>query len=434
MSLDSDGNLLLVGGYAGEGYLNDAWVYSPASNQWYFTAVSGKPPTPRELSSIVVINDQGYLYGGFHEGGVSSELYMLDLENKDWVLVEDDGYLPEGREGHGLVRLGDFLFLMGGCDFGFSKCYDRIYVLDLVTMWWSKLDHKDFTPLPGQKERFGIASIGSTIYTFGGCHLNSHCFNDLMYIDTGIVCPNDCNGKGSCRGGLCVCQQGFVGAECEVETYCEDKCNYRGLCNSVAECDCYPGYKGNLCEYTVNCPKNCTSPVHGICQPNGDCLCNAGYSGPECTCKCVHGWCAGDKCLCEVGWEGDLCSIPKDLESQTKPESNQNVTKIVNESANVVVVNNTNSEAAGLYTQKKMTACIDDCNGRGICKGKVCYCKNGWTGDACEEEVDDDDGVSVLGAMAICLIFIAVGLVSGLCYIGIFSGRRKEAEQYPLIT
>lgn len=60
----------------------------------------------------------------------------------EWTLVGDDGFFPEGREGHSLVRTGDFLYLIGGCNFGFSECYDRVYSLDLVTMWWTKLDHK----------------------------------------------------------------------------------------------------------------------------------------------------------------------------------------------------------------------------------------------------------------------------------------------------
>ena len=43
---------------------------------------------------------------------------MLDLIEMTWFRVEDDGFLPEGREGHQTLRVVDFLFLIGGCDFG----------------------------------------------------------------------------------------------------------------------------------------------------------------------------------------------------------------------------------------------------------------------------------------------------------------------------
>lgn len=77
--LDSNGNLIVIGGDSNKGYLNDVWTYSPAYNIWISQTTSGHAPTPRELSSLVFIDSQGYLYGGFHEGGVSSELYMLDI-------------------------------------------------------------------------------------------------------------------------------------------------------------------------------------------------------------------------------------------------------------------------------------------------------------------------------------------------------------------
>lgn len=244
---------------------------------------------------------QAYLFGGFHEGGVSSEIYMLDVELMIWQKLKDDGFIPEAREGHVSIRIGDFLFLIGGCDYGLETCYNDMYVLDLVTMWWTKLEHKEFTPLPALKERHAAANVGGFIYVFGGCYMNNHCFNDLMKINTGLECLYNCNDNGVCRGDVCVCDKGYMGNECEIKPKCYKNCLHRGQCTSSAKCDCYPGYKGSICEYESFCPSNCTSVTNGVCQPNGECLCNKGFSGPTCTCNCVHGVCYNGGCLCELG-------------------------------------------------------------------------------------------------------------------------------------
>eukprot|EP00360_Condylostoma_magnum_P001722 CAMPEP_0168317360 /NCGR_PEP_ID=MMETSP0210-20121227/24614_1 /TAXON_ID=40633 /ORGANISM="Condylostoma magnum, Strain COL2" /LENGTH=83 /DNA_ID=CAMNT_0008315341 /DNA_START=362 /DNA_END=613 /DNA_ORIENTATION=+ len=80
--------MIVIGGYSSRGYLNDVYVYSISGNQWIKVTTSGEAPvttsgdapSPRELHSFVVYGRQGYLFGGFHQGGVSNELYTLDLE------------------------------------------------------------------------------------------------------------------------------------------------------------------------------------------------------------------------------------------------------------------------------------------------------------------------------------------------------------------
>lgn len=478
--LDSDGNLVIVAGFSTRGYLNDVWVYNPAYNLWVQFETAGEAPTPRELHSFNIRGKAGYMYGGFHSGGVSSELYVLDLELMTWSRPADDGYLPEGREGHISAIISEYLYIFGGCDFGLNTCYNYIYVLDLLSLWWTKLQHRRFTPLPPIKERLGAAVVGSSIYIFGGCYLNKYCYNDFMTLDTGVNC--DCSSNGLCRDGLCVCYKGYTASDCSVRPKCKENCLYRGFCTSSGLCDCYPGYKGTICEYESLCPNNCTGVVNGRCQTNGVCLCNAGYSGSDCKCTCVNGYCVNGACLCNVGWTGVKCdTTDSSFNSNTTDVSNnstaqnytdtdqmQNITDASDQSngnqTGVETIQGLNStqdsnntlidydvdqnsnnytqptqnttqmvrksnQDSPAYTQNTLKIITCDLCGHGICLQKICYCDQGWTGTDCNENIA---GMTTKTASYLVLISILLGMSSGYLYF-CYKKVKDEPEEYPLI-
>jgi hypothetical protein len=363
-STDSAGNLLVVGGYSDSGYLNDVWIFSLSEKRWVTYNASGKLPTSRELASMVLYNNQAYLWGGFHEGGVSDELYVLDLDTIVWKVPKDDGYKPQPRQGHVTIRLGEFIFLIGGCDFGLNVCYNDMYVLDLVTLWWTKLNSSGQSEVYDKRERFSCASLGSVIYMFGGCYMEKECYNDITHINTGIICPRNCNRNGTCRNDVCMCNPGYTGHDCSIKTRCKDMCNYQGYCSNSGECVCYPGYKGNICEYQVNCPGNCTSVVAGTCLPNGSCECYEGYEEPDCRCKCVNGICYDGGCVCENGWFGELCDRQVEIEEregereqkEKKEEENgegidEKIMKILKEFEKIVYNPQSDTEAVSHSTE-----------------------------------------------------------------------------------
>ncbi|KAG8234380.1 hypothetical protein J437_LFUL015144 [Ladona fulva] len=63
------------------------------------------------------------------------------------------------------------------------------------------------------------------------------------------VCPVLCSNHGQYGGGLCHCEEGWKGAECDVpERDCEvPDCSGRGRCIN-GKCRCAAGWKGNACE------------------------------------------------------------------------------------------------------------------------------------------------------------------------------------------
>lgn len=63
------------------------------------------------------------------------------------------------------------------------------------------------------------------------------------------VCPVHCSGHGRYVQGICRCEVGWKGTECNVPvTECEViDCNNQGIC-VAGKCQCRAGYKGNHCE------------------------------------------------------------------------------------------------------------------------------------------------------------------------------------------
>lgn len=48
------------------------------------------------------------------------------------------------------------------------------------------------------------------------------------------------------------------------------------------DCRCFGGYMGEVCQYVIPCPRNCTDAEHGECQHSGKCKCKEGFSGDTC--------------------------------------------------------------------------------------------------------------------------------------------------------
>lgn len=59
------------------------------------------------------------------------------------------------------------------------------------------------------------------------------------------VCVVDCGPHGSCIGGVCQCEEGWTGPECE-QRDCHPRCIDHGVCRE-GKCDCHQGWTGEHC-------------------------------------------------------------------------------------------------------------------------------------------------------------------------------------------
>lgn len=72
---------------------------------------------------------------------------------------------------------------------------------------------------------------------------------DVLFLSVPGVCPVLCSNHGKYGGGMCHCEGGWKGAECDVPSRdCQvADCSGRGRC-VAGRCECQPGWKGDGCE------------------------------------------------------------------------------------------------------------------------------------------------------------------------------------------
>jgi len=169
------------------------------------------------------------------------------------------------------------------------------------------------------------------------CSFDNRMCDGILYWDNGV-----CGGRGDCidiegTGDYqCVCDDGYMGSSCWLETTCNnipaghpDVCGGNGACVAQDVCECDYPYTGEWCTEVIECggvpatdPNVCSGS--GICTINGTCACDAEHMGVICSIpvdlscgglpagdpnacggsgECV----AQDSCVCEEGYIGDNC-------------------------------------------------------------------------------------------------------------------------------
>ncbi|XP_075817410.1 integrin beta-2-like protein isoform X2 [Microtus pennsylvanicus] len=154
-----------------------------------------------------------------------------------------------------------------------------------------------------------------------------------------------CGGKGVMECGICRCNSGYTGENCECQTQGQSsqelqrscqKDNSSLVCSGLGDCicgrcECHRSDDpskvifGQYCECdSVNCERYdgqvCGGPQRGSCSC-GQCVCREAYEGSACQCRrstegCLsknlvvcngHGRCRCNSCECDPGYHPPLC-------------------------------------------------------------------------------------------------------------------------------
>ena len=156
---------------------------------------------------MVFVNNQTWIFGGFTQGSLMNDLFVLDMEGVRWIKAGVVGETPSPRENQVGLSLGQKMFVIGGCDYSKNLCYNEVWEFDIKFMRWSMID-KDYDNLIAR----GMAAInGDVIYFYGACLLNIRCETNMLVFNTTLGCPTNCSGHGACIDSKCRCQNSYFG-------------------------------------------------------------------------------------------------------------------------------------------------------------------------------------------------------------------------------
>ncbi len=112
----------------------------------------------RALPAVCVYDSKIYVCGGFDGTSRHSTMEYYDYQLDKWTLLDSTSV---GREGAGLVSLGDSLYCIGGYDgFNLLKSVERY---DLHTSTWSLI-----SPMLTPRSGAGCAALNYRIFVCGG--------------------------------------------------------------------------------------------------------------------------------------------------------------------------------------------------------------------------------------------------------------------------
>merc|ERR1719428_370989 len=87
-----ENTIILVGGHGGMGYqrraFNDAWMLNLDNDRWAELLCQGNPPAPRSGHAAFAKDGCVYVFGGWNNESQFNDLFMLDVENKDWSDID----------------------------------------------------------------------------------------------------------------------------------------------------------------------------------------------------------------------------------------------------------------------------------------------------------------------------------------------------------
>lgn len=107
-----------------------------------------------------------YIFGGCNESKLpTSQIWMLDLDNQEWIKCETSGKTPNSRSFHMNILYQENLYIFGG-KLNVAVKYNDIWKLDMKTMNWQEIKVRGWIPTP----RYGFSATrdSSKIFIFGG--------------------------------------------------------------------------------------------------------------------------------------------------------------------------------------------------------------------------------------------------------------------------
>lgn len=149
--------LYLFGGQLENDVYNDIYYFelntfkSPKARWNLVEPLNNYKPPPLTNHSMSIYKNKIYVFGGvYNNEKVSKDLWCFDVLVNKWTQVNTAGESPPPVNEHASCIIDDMMFVYGGNDFS-GIIYDSMYMLNLRTLTWMKLNKKGLVGGPGAR-------------------------------------------------------------------------------------------------------------------------------------------------------------------------------------------------------------------------------------------------------------------------------------------
>eukprot|EP00929_Paragymnodinium_shiwhaense_P056489 TRINITY_DN28267_c0_g1_i2.p1 TRINITY_DN28267_c0_g1~~TRINITY_DN28267_c0_g1_i2.p1 ORF type:complete len:833 (+),score=147.44 TRINITY_DN28267_c0_g1_i2:170-2668(+) len=140
---------------------------------WEFLDCDGQVPQSRSGHTCALFRNRFlYIFGGFDGSNCFDDLYVLDLDTRHWRKIEAGGDRPSGRASHSAVtdELAGVMFIFGGSGshFGYTNKRDLCEFCFETETWRLLSNPVEDTP----SARYGQSMVAykDGLYVWGGTH------------------------------------------------------------------------------------------------------------------------------------------------------------------------------------------------------------------------------------------------------------------------
>lgn len=140
---------------------------------WEFLDCNGEVPQSRSGHTCALHRNRYlYIFGGFDGSNCFDDLYVLDLDTKQWRKIEAGGDRPSGRASHSAVTddLAGVMYIFGGSGshFGYTNKHDLCEFCFETECWRLLSNPLEDTP----SARYGQSMVAyqEGLYVWGGTH------------------------------------------------------------------------------------------------------------------------------------------------------------------------------------------------------------------------------------------------------------------------